>query len=556
MRGSGDAESWAWPLTVAVIISIPEAISFLGSILQRSRIGSPLPKELEGIYDPAEYETSNRYTRAKSTFEMAKSIWDFGVFMVFWFMKGFPWLDELCSSVGWTSQIATGLLFIFTFALGFQIIDLPWDIYKTFVLEEKFGFNKTTPCTFVKDQLKGIALMTLLGIPILSMVLWFFISAGANAWLYVFLALSAIILFMAFLAPVLILPIFSEMKPLPEGTALITSDAATGAPDFLCGRTFNECEDKSCWKTWDRRFAGSPDGEVLSIVPGAAEGQWHIKEGQPDGDGKVYATLSGDLTTSKPWELTEAARAAASDSSNSDSAKGGSARENSTSVPLQPKELHVTSIDQSSLRSRILAMADKLGYHGANIYVMDGSTRSAHANAFCTGFGRFRRICLYDTMLPLMSEAEILSVVGHEIGHDRLYHVQTNLVFALCSTFVQMYALGQSLSSTTISSAFFIQDPKVYVGLVLFSTVWSIVEFVVQIPLTVHSRSNEFAADRYSVDADKTFGPLLCSGLTKMVKKSMSNLTPHPFYAFLNYSHPQHDTRVRAIQEYHSLKYS
>jgi len=86
--------------------------------------------------------------------------------------------------------------------------------------------------------------------------------------------------------------------------------------------------------------------------------------------------------------------------------------------------------------------------------------------------------------------------------------------------------------------------------------VWGIVDFAVEIPLTVHSRMNEYAADRYSVDADPGFGPLLCSGLTKMVKKSKSNLTPHPFYVFLNYSHPPHDVRVQAIQKYHSLKYS
>merc|ERR1719463_557357 len=101
----------------------------------------------------------------------------------------------------------------------------------------------------------------------------------------------------------------------------------------------------------------------------------------------------------------------------------------------------MTRVDVGTLRKDLLNLADRLGYHGASIFVIDGSARSAHSNAFCIGFGKFRRICLFDTLLSAMDEDEIVAVLGHEIGHDRLYHVHITLIITIAYMAVQFYAL-------------------------------------------------------------------------------------------------------------------
>lgn len=558
MAGAEESDSLRWPLMVAGALAVPEAISLLGMLLQRSRIGSPVPEELEGLYDLGEYETSNRYTKAKSNVGLLKDLYDLVIFYAFWFMHGFPWADAICASLG-MSQIFTGLAFFAFVSFGFNLLDLPWDIYQTFVLEERFGFNKTTPWTFAKDRLKAVALMAALGGPLLYAVLWFFISAGPNAWLWVFVTLTTFQMVLLFLMPALILPLFMEMIPLPEGSALVTNKTGAGFPDFLSGRLFysnGTSGDKPCWTTKDRRFAGTTAGSVLSICWQST--QWVIIEGEPDAGGATYATCASEALDSKTasdglsWQLTSVGEAAvAQHSADGSAGEGGAAAKD----PLVKEGLRTTCADVGSLRSKLLALADKLGYHGASIFVIDGSSRSEHSNAFCTGFGSFRRICLFDTLLPVMSEDEIVAVLGHEIGHDRLYHVHTRLVFGIAYSFIMLYALGQFLTSSTISSAFFVPTPKVYVGMMLFSIVWSVVDFAVSIPLTVQSRMNEFAADRYAVEANGLYGPLLGSALKKLMKKSKANLTPHPFYVFLTYSHPPLDGRLKAIRAHQQLKH-
>lgn len=539
-------DEWRWALTVAAALLLPDLIALTGQVLQRTRVGSPVPEELQGIYDPGEYETSSRYTKAKIDLSLVQHTYDVAIFLAFWFLHGFPWLDSICVGLGLGGEAMTGLAYFGLLMLGSFILGLPFDVYGTFVLEERFGFNKTTPYTFVKDRLKGAALGVLLGAPLLYVVLWFFISAGPLAWLWVFVTITAFQLVLVFLMPALILPLFLEMDPLPEGTALVTNKMGRDYPDFLSGRFFyRDGEDGDglpVWSTTDRRFQGAAQGAKLTVR--RSGGQWALVDGET-----VYASLaqpSADPAAGGrlEWRLAEAGTEAAASRS---APEAGTA-----SDPLVAPGLWTTSADVGSLRGKLLRLADRLGYHGASIFVIDGSSRSEHSNAFCTGFGRFRRICLFDTLLPLMSEDEIVAVLGHEIGHDRLFHVHTRLVFGIFYSFLMLYALGKFLTSRSIGSAFFVAHPSTYVGIVLFSCVWSIVDFVVNIPLTVQTRSNEFAADRYSVNADPSYGPLLSSALKKLMKKSKSNLTPHPFHAFLTYSHPPLDGRLQAIRAHHN----
>lgn len=226
-------DEWRWALTVAAALLLPDLIALTGQVLQRTRVGSPVPEELQGIYDPGEYETSSRYTKAKIDLSLVQHTYDVAIFLAFWFLHGFPWLDSICVGLGLGGEAMTGLAYFGLLMLGSFILGLPFDVYGTFVLEERFGFNKTTPYTFVKDRLKGAALGVLLGAPLLYVVLWFFISAGPLAWLWVFVTITAFQLVLVFLMPALILPLFLEMDPLPEGTALVTNkmgrDSSWGA---------------------------------------------------------------------------------------------------------------------------------------------------------------------------------------------------------------------------------------------------------------------------------------------------------------------------------------
>lgn len=537
-----------WPLIAAVVVLVPELISLIAFMLQRSRIGSPIPEELKGIYDAAEYDTSVKYSKAKSDFKLVKDLFDLVFFFSFWFLGGFHYIDSLSISFGFSERI-TGLAFFGLLGAVFFVIGIPWEVYSTFVLEEKFGFNKTTPATFVKDRVKGTVLGVVIGAPLLWVVLWFFMTFQELGWLYVWLTIAVFQLVLLFLTPVLILPLFLEMIELPKGTALITEDdEKAGSRDFLKPRVFygheNTPNGKPSWMTKDRRFQTT--GASMSIF--FADSRWVIAEGEPGGEGKVYATSTienssgpGDIST---WTLTDEGKEAIKP-------KG----ENTEDLNLLSREtFSITKVDAGRLKDRLLELANRLGYVGANIFVIDGSSRSSHSNAFCIGFGKFRRICLFDTLLPLMDEDEIIAVLGHEIGHDRLYHVHVTLVIALAFMGIQFYILGLCITSKAISLAFFCPDPKVYLGLCFFGFLWSVVEFVVQIPMTINSRSNEYAADRYSIDADISHAKKLGNALKKMMKKSKANLTPHPFYVFLTYSHPPLDFRLKAMEDYAATK--
>lgn len=540
-----------WPALVAGAILVPELISLTAKLLQRGSIGTPVPAELSGIYDPEEYNKSNEYSRTKSTVSLMKDAYDMAVFFTFWFMGGFPWLSEKCEG---SNETLTGLAYIGAIFFVGALLDIPWSIYSTFVLEERFGFNNTTPFTFVKDMVKGMLLTVGIGAPLLALILWFFTTFKDYGWLYVFSSVMAFQIVLLFLMPVLILPLFMEMIPLPTGTGIITCELGKESfLKFLSARVFyggDEHNGRPSWVIRDKRFAGQTNGAVMSVY--WKEETWVMAEGSPADNGTVYAYGTNDVlatTGTAEWSLAQATKQMVSDAASKQDNDG------KLSKPLIEDKLTSVSVDVGDLRAKLMALADKLGYVGANIYVIDGSTRSSHSNAFCTGFGRFRRICLFDTLLPSLTQHEIVSILGHEIGHDRLFHVHKHLVFSIFYMFIMFYAMGQLMTSSILSAAFFVPEPKVYIGIVLFSFVWGVLEFFVNIPMTVHSRSNEYAADRYSIDAEESYAAGLSSGLTKLMKKSKVNLTPHWFYTFLNESHPPLGIRMKAIEAYKNAKY-
>jgi STE24 endopeptidase len=188
----------------------------IARLLDLHALTSDLPPEFRGVYDPAEYARSQAYTRARTRFRLVESALGLAALLLFWFLGGFRWVDDLVSGLE-LSAVPAGLLFIGLLALASAVAGLPFRVYSTFVLEERFGFNRTTPRTFTIDLLKGLVLTLVVGGPILALILLFFERAGGAAWIYCWIAASAFALLAQVVYPTWILPWFNKLEPLPEG---------------------------------------------------------------------------------------------------------------------------------------------------------------------------------------------------------------------------------------------------------------------------------------------------------------------------------------------------
>lgn len=383
-----------------------------------------LPAEFDGVFDAKEYARSQEYTRATTRFSLVQSSCSLGLTLAFILAGGFNWIDMVARGFGYGS-IATGLLFTGLLALLSAGVNLPFSLYSTFVLEERFGFNTTTVATFVLDLLKAALLSVILGGPLLAAILWFFETSGPAAWLYCWLAAVLFILVVQFLAPVVIMPLFNKFIPLEEGTlkAAITRYAQS------------------------QRFA-----------------------------------LQG-------------------------------------------------------------------------IYTMDGSKRSNRANAFFTGFGRFRRIVFFDTLINKLTENELLAVLAHEMGHYKLRHIPMMMVLSILQMGLMFFILSLFLGNQGLSAAFGMEQVSIYASLVFFGFLYSPLSMLLGIGFNLFSRRNEYQADRYAAETlqDECGSEALISGLKKLSVSNLSNLTPHPLNVFLNYSHPPVLARIEALRQQHPL---
>ena len=377
-----------------------------------------MPDELADIYEPDEYRRSQEYTRTKTRFGFVTAAFDLALLLVFWFAGGFDALDQVAAGV-WDHPVGTGLLYIGVLALGYTVVTLPFGVYATFGIEERFGFNKTTARTFVFDRLKGLGLLVALGGPLLAIVLAFFEYAGALAWVYGWAAVTVFSLVMAFVAPTWIMPLFNKFTPLEPG----------------------------------------------------------------------------------------------------------------------------------ELRESILDYARSVDFTVSNILVMDGSKRSSKANAFFTGFGRNKRIALFDTLIEKHTTAELTAVVAHEIGHYKRRHVPQGIVLGIATTGLVFFLLSLVLEADGLYDAFFMERQSTYAGLVFFGLLYSPVQLVLSTARMMLSRRHEYEADRWSVDT--THDPqALAGGLKRLAADSLANLQPHPLHSFLNDTHPPLLQRVRAIERH------
>lgn len=214
-------------------------------------------------------------------------------------------------------------------------------------------------------------------------------------------------------------------------------------------------------------------------------------------------------------------------------------------VPIFNKQ---TPLEEGSLRDKIAAYAKTVGFTLDKIFVIDGSKRSTKANAYFSGFGSEKRVTLYDTLINDLEEEEIVAVLAHEVGHYKRKHIIFNLVTSILLTGLTLYILSLCISSPLLSEALGVEIPSFHVGLVAFGLLYSPISEITGLVMNQLSRKFEYQADNY---AKETYAadPLITS-LKKLSKNSLSNLTPHPAYVFMHYSHPTLLQRIRNLKGY------
>ena len=385
------------------------------NFLNAKRFKDAVPEDLKDVYNSEEYEKSQAYKWTNYRFGIGTSTFSLLLILGFLVFGGFGWVDNWVS--GLTANNTLRALFFFGIILiGSDILNTPFSYYKTFVIEEKFGFNKTTLKTFIADKLKGWFMIIVLGGGILTLVLWFFAWAGTNFWWYTWGLITVFTVFMNLFYSKLIVPLFNKQEPLEDG----------------------------------------------------------------------------------------------------------------------------------SLKSKIESYAEKVGFELQNIFVINGSKRSTKANAYFSGFGKEKRITLYDTLIKDLEEDEIVAVLAHEVGHYKKNHIIFNLATSIVLTGAMLFILSLFINNPTISLAIGVDKPSFYAALIGFGMLYSPISEITGLLMNYFSRKFEYQADDF---AKHTFSatPLVTS-LKKLSKNSLSNLTPHPAYVFMHYSHPPLKDRIQNLK--------
>lgn len=213
-------------------------------------------------------------------------------------------------------------------------------------------------------------------------------------------------------------------------------------------------------------------------------------------------------------------------------------------VPLFNKQ---TPLENGNLRDKISDYAKSVGFNLNKIFVIDGSKRSTKANAYFSGFGSEKRVTLYDTLVNDLNEEEIVAVLAHEVGHYKRKHIIFNLVASILLTGITLYILSIFISNPLLSNALGVAIPSFHVGLIAFGLLYSPISGITGLLMNHLSRKFEYQADNY---ARTTYQPQpLITSLKKLNKNSLSNLTPHPAYVFIHYSHPTLLQRVRNLKK-------
>ena len=380
-----------------------------------------LPQSLEGIYDDKEYKKSLDYTRTQTKFSFLSSTFSFVLSLILILSGAFGWLDE------WLRQFVSNPIFLAMAFFGIlfiasDILTTPFQLYHTFGIEEKFGFNKTTIKTFITDKLKGYIMSILLGGAILWILLSLINWLGKDFWIYFWVVSALIMVFLNMFYTTLIVPIFNKLVPLDDG----------------------------------------------------------------------------------------------------------------------------------ELKDAINDYSKKIDFPIDNIFVIDGSKRSNKANAFFSGFGKKKKIVLYDTLINNHSVDELVAVLAHEVGHYKKKHIVSSMVLSVLQIGLMLFVMSQMIFNKELSLALGAKQMGVHLNLLVFAILYSPISSVIGLGMNVFSRKNEFEADAY---ATETFGGAhLKNALKKLSVNNLSNLIPHSWYVFYHYSHPPLLQRLKAIDSISKAK--
>jgi STE24 endopeptidase len=363
------------------------------------------------------------YTVAKTRFGMLELAWGAALVLAWTLLGGLSWLNQ--TLLQWMQPgLGQQVALLAAFALIGSLIDLPFTLYKTFVIEQRFGFNKITPRLWLQDMLKSLVVGAVIGLPLISLVLWMMGATGAYWWLWTWCVWMGFNLLMLLLYPTLIAPWFNKFKPL----------------------------------------------------------------------------------------------------------------------------------DNPELKDRVTQLMARCGFTSKGFFVMDGSKRSAHANAYFTGFGASKRVVFYDTLLEQLSPGEVDAVLAHELGHFKHRHILKRIVSMFALSLVGFALLGWLSSQIWFYIGLGVipnlRGANDALALLLFMMVLPLFSTFIEPVMAQFSRKHEFEADAYAVA--QTSGADLSSALLKLYKDNASTLTPDPVYVKFYYSHPPASERLGRMQGAHA----
>ena len=361
-----------------------------------------------------EHHKAADYTLTNTRLGMLELVYGAALLLVWTLGGGLEWLDQSWRAAG-LGTLATGIGFMLSAMLIMSLLDLPFNVYHTFVIEERFGFNRTTPRVFVTDLLKQGILLLAIGTPLVGVALWIMNSSGGLWWLYVWLVWMGFTLVMFWAYPAVIAPLFNKFTPL----------------------------------------------------------------------------------------------------------------------------------ENESLKARIQALLDKCGFRSKGIFVMDGSKRSGHGNAYFTGFGRNKRIVFFDTLVDSLEPEEIEAVLAHELGHFKLKHIQKRLLTTAALSLAGLALLGWLAQQDWFYTGLGASVPSSHMALMLFMLAAPVFTFFLHPLMARLSRKHEFEADAYAVS--QSSGHDLVTALVKMYRENASTLTPDPLYSAFHDSHPPAPVRISHI---------
>ena len=412
---------------LVVILAIIIGNYILDLIIEFLNVGAikeELPREFEGFYDSTKYKKSQEYLKDNTYFKLIQATFITAVVLFLILSGGFNCIDKIARGFS-LSIIPTGLIFSGILFFFFQIIEIPFSIYHTFVIEEKYGFNRTKPKTFVLDILKSWALSMIIGGILLSLVLWFFIKSGNLAWVFCWLGVTILEFFLIFIAPIVIMPLFNKFTPLEEGELKQAIETYAQSQDFK------------------------------------------LSEGSASG--------------------------------------------------------------------------------GKGLFKMDGSRRSSKSNAFFTGFGKYRRIVLFDTLIKNHSVDELTSVLAHEMGHYKKKHILKMMTISILTNGLMFFILSLFINNSGMFAAFRMDNLSIYASLLFFSFLYTPINTILSLAGNILSRKHEYEADKYAVTTYKKPEAFILA-LKKLSVGNLSNLTPHPLKVFISYSHPPVLERIKALK--------